>query len=137
MDFRMQARWLLRGLKLHHRMVVVLCPEWSNPCGCVYRVSVIEFGLQQEFDPVVLLIGADRPEVRLHRLDLPLRLLICRWMEGGREPTVSTQVRTDPRPDPECKVDAVFCDHIVRDSVVADDVFNEKQGQIRLVNIIP
>ena len=30
LDFRIRAGWLLRGLKLHHWMVVVIRPEWSH-----------------------------------------------------------------------------------------------------------
>jgi len=44
LDFRIQARWLLRGLKLHHLMVVIFCHEWSHPRRRVYRVIVSEFG---------------------------------------------------------------------------------------------
>jgi len=40
LDFWLQARWLLWGLKLHHRMVVVIDLEWSHPCRHMYRVIV-------------------------------------------------------------------------------------------------
>jgi hypothetical protein len=43
LDFRFQARWLLRGLKLHHPMVVVIRTEWSHPRRGVYRVILSEF----------------------------------------------------------------------------------------------
>jgi len=44
LDFRIQAGCLLRGLKLHHWMVVVIRPEWSHPRRRVYRLIVSEFG---------------------------------------------------------------------------------------------
>jgi len=44
LDFRIRTRWFLRGLKLHHRMVVVIRPEWSDPHRRVYCVIVRGFG---------------------------------------------------------------------------------------------
>lgn len=41
---RFQARWLLPGLKLHRRRVVVIRLEWSHTRRRVYHVIVREFG---------------------------------------------------------------------------------------------
>jgi len=76
-------------------------------------------------------------EVLLHRLVLTLRLPVRLWMEGCREPMVSTQVRTYPGPESACKLGAAICDYVVRDAALADDVFKEEPGQFRRVDILP
>jgi len=44
LDFRIEAGWLLWGLKLHHRVVVIFRPEWSHHCRGVCGISVLGFG---------------------------------------------------------------------------------------------
>jgi hypothetical protein len=136
-DFRIPARWFLRSLQLHHRMVVVFHPEWSHPHRRVYRVIESELGKRQEFYAIVLLIGAESPETLLHRLVLTLCLPVCLWMDGCREPMVSTQVRRYPGPESACKPGAAICNYVVRNATLANDEFTEEPGQFRLVYILP
>jgi len=44
LHFPLQARWLLRGLTLHHQMVVWIIPEWDPHSGRVYLIIIFEFG---------------------------------------------------------------------------------------------
>ena len=118
-------------------MVVVICPEWSHPRRCVYLVILSEFGRRQEYDQIVLLVVAETPEELLHRQVLTLRLNVCLWMEGCREPMVSTQVLTYPAPESACKLGAAICDYVVRNAILENDVFKEEPGQFRGVNIMP
>lgn len=50
---------------------------------------------------------------------------------------VSTQGRTYPGPDSDCKLGATICNYIVWDAALADDVFKEEPGQLQQVNILP
>jgi len=137
LDLRIQARWLLRGLKMHHRIVVVIYLECSHPRRCGYYVIVSEFGKRYEFNPIVLLIVEESPEILLHPLVLLLCLSVDVWMEGCREPMVSTQLRTYPGPESACKLGAAISNYVTRNATLGDDVFQEKPGQFRQVDILP
>ena len=83
------------------------------------------------FDPQVLLVNANSPEILLCRLVMTLRLPVHLWMDGRREPMVSTQVRTYPLAESAGKLGAAICNYVVRDASLAGDVFQGKPGQFR------
>jgi len=73
----------------------------------------------------------------LNRLVSTVRVPVHVWMEGCREPMVSTQVRSYPGPESVYVLGAAICNNGVRDATVADDVFKDEPGQFRRVSIIP
>jgi hypothetical protein len=89
------------------------------------------------FNPIVLLVVADRVEILLHRLILTLCLPVFLLMEGFREPIVSSQVRTYPGLETSCKLGAVISNNVVWDTLPANHVVKEEPRQIRQVDIVP
>ena len=51
----------------------------------VLRIVISKLGYRQEPSPVILLKVDKGSEIRLHGAVLPLGLLVCLQMEGGRE----------------------------------------------------
>ena len=64
-----------------------------------------------------------------------LSVRLC--MEGCGEPIVSTEVRTYLGPESACKLGSAICNYVIRDTTLADDVFNDELGQFQRVDILP
>jgi len=49
---------------------------------------------------------------------------------------ISTQVTSYPSPQSACKFGTVICNYVIRDAILADDIFREEPGQFQRVHIL-
>ncbi|KAG5349076.1 hypothetical protein C0989_006168 [Termitomyces sp. Mn162] len=57
--------------------------EWGKLDGCVNMVVVLEFGIREEFIPVILALVAEEAEILFQLLVYMLHLAIGLWMVGS------------------------------------------------------